>query len=84
MKKGVTILADHPGNGRPLQPGDRVRLRCLVQLHHGDYVVRGELAEFTLGDRQHVAGFRYASKGCASVELAASRPAHTCATETKR
>jgi FKBP-type peptidyl-prolyl cis-trans isomerase len=63
MKKGITILADHPGSGRALQPGDRVRLRYSVQLHHGDYMVRDEPLEYTMGDRQHVAGFRYGLEG---------------------
>lgn len=58
-KPGVKILADVSGEGPELRKGDRVRVRYAIRLNHGDCVRDDETVEFTIGDREFVAGFRY-------------------------
>jgi FKBP-type peptidyl-prolyl cis-trans isomerase len=62
-KRGIKILTDLPGEGRPLVKGDRVRIRYSIQLNHGEYLARDEEAVFTIGNRNQVAGFRYGLEG---------------------
>jgi len=62
-KSGIKIVADTPGTGPELKPGDRVRLRYDIQLNHGDFLCRDRDEIRTVGDREAVAGFRYGLEG---------------------
>jgi FKBP-type peptidyl-prolyl cis-trans isomerase len=62
-KPGIKIVSDTPGSGPELKKGDRVRLRCDIQLNHGEFLVRDQETIWTVGDRILVAGFRYGLKG---------------------
>ena len=62
-KTGIQIVEETPGNGPELKKGDRVRLRYDIQFNRGDFLVRDEEMVFTVGDRNHVAGFRYGLEG---------------------
>jgi len=62
-KRGIKILSDTPGSGPPLKKGDRVRLRYSILLNRGEYLVRDEVADFTIGDRSVIAGLRYGLEG---------------------
>jgi FKBP-type peptidyl-prolyl cis-trans isomerase len=62
-KRGIKILEETPGSGPLLKKGDRVRLRYSIQLNRGENLARDVEAEFTIGDRSEIAGFRYGLEG---------------------
>ena len=62
-KSGIKIVSDRPGTGPGLKPGDRVRVRYDIQLNRGDFLAQDQESEFTVGDREFVAGFRYGMEG---------------------
>jgi FKBP-type peptidyl-prolyl cis-trans isomerase len=62
-KSGIKIVSETPGTGPEIKKGDRIRVRFDCQLSRGDYVVRDQEISFTVGDRNHVAGFIYGMEG---------------------
>jgi FKBP-type peptidyl-prolyl cis-trans isomerase len=62
-KAGIKIVSDTPGTGPEIKKGDRVRVKCDIQLNKGDYLARDQEMTFTVGDRNQVAGFMYGLEG---------------------
>ncbi|HEY5792454.1 MAG TPA: FKBP-type peptidyl-prolyl cis-trans isomerase [Chthoniobacterales bacterium] len=62
-KSGIQIISDLPGTGPELKKGDRVLLCYDIQLSRGDFLVQDQEADWTVGDRNFVAGFRYGLEG---------------------
>jgi len=62
-RPGIKILSETPGTGPELQKGDRVRFTFDIRLNRGDVVFEDQVAEWTVGDRNIVAGFRYGLEG---------------------
>lgn len=62
-KPGIKFFEDTPGEGAPLNKGDRVRILFDIQLHHGDFLTRDRELVHTIGDREVIAGLRYGLEG---------------------
>ncbi|HUY90675.1 MAG TPA: FKBP-type peptidyl-prolyl cis-trans isomerase [Pirellulales bacterium] len=62
-KSGITIVSDTPGAGAEIKRGDKVRVKCDIQLNRGEYLVQDQELTFTVGDRELLAGFRYGLEG---------------------
>jgi FKBP-type peptidyl-prolyl cis-trans isomerase len=63
LKRGVKIIFDIPGTGPELKKGDRVRLTYDILLNRGDALLENQEAEWTVGERHFIAGFRYGLEG---------------------
>lgn len=62
MKPGIRILDDQPGDGAPVQQGERIRIRCGLSLNRGDHIQSFQ-EEIVLGNRHLIAGLHYGIEG---------------------
>lgn len=62
-RPGIKILAETPGDGPELTKGDQVRFTFDIRLNRGEAVLEDQVFEWTVGDRNLIAGFRYGLEG---------------------
>jgi FKBP-type peptidyl-prolyl cis-trans isomerase len=62
-KRGIKILSETVGSGPELKKGDRVRVKCDIQLSRGEYLAKDQEDAWVVGDREMIAGFRYGLDG---------------------
>jgi FKBP-type peptidyl-prolyl cis-trans isomerase len=59
MKKGIKIISDIKGNGRIPQKGEEVIIEYDLYLNKGNLIQKNQKIQFTLGDRNNIAGLNY-------------------------